>query len=64
MNKKLWTVMSLALALPSSIMAVTYIVYQLVENKLINLYVGSLIIVVYIVSLLFMMVKGANSKKN
>ena len=64
MNKKLWIVMSLALALPSSIMAISYLVYTLVEKEAIHIYVGAAIIVSYIAAILYMMVKGATSKNN
>lgn len=64
MKRKLWVVMSLALALPTSIMAISYLAYILVEKRLINLYVGAIIIVAYIVGILYLMVKGANSKKS
>lgn len=64
MNKKYLIVMSLAMGLPTSILAISYFVYKLIEKETIGIYSGAAIIVLYISSILILMVKSAKSKSN
>ncbi len=64
MNKKYLIILGLATALPTTIMAISFIVIQLMERKKISPEVGITIIVVVIGSILFNIMKYARKNKS
>lgn len=64
MDKNLMAVMGLALALPSSILAVAAVVYNLIEKKLISNMTGLIIILVVIFNIFFLMFKHLRKNKD
>lgn len=63
MDKKLLAVMGLAMALPTSILAVSYVVYQLIEKKLISSGVGVTIIVAFVLNMFILMFRNLRKNK-
>ncbi len=56
--------MGLALGLPSAIVGLFFMLYQLVQNDLISWNVLLLILLAVVISMLFLMVKNGLDKKN
>lgn len=63
MDKNLLAVMALALALPSSILAVAAVVYKLIEQNLVSNMTGLIIILAVIFNIFFLMFKHLRKKQ-
>jgi len=63
-KKKFMLVMGLAVALPSSIIGIFFLLYELVRNGIISWNVLLMLLLVVIFYFLFLMVKNGLGKKN
>lgn len=63
MDKKLLAVMALALALPTTVLIVSWIVLELIKKELIGNTTGLLIILAVIVNIFYMMFKHLGKQK-
>lgn len=61
--KHILKIMGLAMALPSTILGVTFGVYYLIENKVISQAVGLVIILTIVFYFFYLMIRYARSKK-
>ena len=64
MDKNLLAVMALALALPSSILAVAAVVYKLIEQNLVSNMTALIIILAVIFNIFFLMFKHLRKNKD
>jgi hypothetical protein len=64
MNKKYIIVLSLALALPTTILAISFLIIKLINIGIISSELGILIIVIVIGSILFNIMKYAKKTKS
>lgn len=62
--KKFLTVMGIAVGLPSTIVGLFFLLYQLVQSKIISWNALLIILLVVVGSMLFLMVKNVLGKKN
>ncbi|MBL7665420.1 MAG: hypothetical protein JNM93_09815 [Bacteriovoracaceae bacterium] len=62
--KKNLVILALALGLPSTILGVFILIYQLVQNHVINWTVGLIILLAVIGNTLFLMIKYVIKRKN
>ncbi len=62
-DKKLLAVLGLAMALPTSVLAVAIVVYELIEAKLIGNGTGLIIILAVIFNIFFLMFKHLRKQK-
>lgn len=64
LQKKYLVVVSLALALPSTILAVCYFIYNLIKKGIINEIFGLIIIVLVILNSFWLMIRYGRNLKN
>lgn len=63
-KKKYLMVMGLAMALPSTILGVSLIVYYLMEQKIISNLAGLVIIVLVIINVFYLMIRSVSKRKS
>ncbi len=64
MDKKLLAIMGLAMALPATVLAVAYIVYKLIEEKIISNGLGITLLVAVIANFFFLMFRYLRKERN
>ena len=63
-NSKYFVVLGLSLGLPGTIIGVFFLIYGLVENKVITWNIGLPILILVVVNTLYLMVRYAIKRKN
>lgn len=61
-NKKVLTVLALSLGLPTTILGVSYLVYYLIQEKIISSNVGLFILVAVVGNMLYLIIRNAIQK--
>lgn len=64
MDKKLLSIMALALALPSTVLGVFFLLKELVENKILNELAALIILLIVIIHIFYLILKQSLKKND